>query len=418
MTRAPVLALLLAFVLALAACNGNDEPDPEPAPGDTAETPTPEPEETPAEEAEATPEPEMTPEEAEATPEPDEDTEPQETPEEAEPEEPADPELTTVTDAVDMPSSIVFTPDGRVLFNEVYAGRIRVIQDGELLDQPFAEFNVAQPPRYTEHGLLGLALDPDFEDTGHVYIFYTVADGEGEPLHQRIVRLTDQDNIGVDEEIIVDELPAGPRCCHNGGRIAFGPDGLLYVTLGDVEDAGLSQDPNTLAGSILRYNPDGSVPEDNPFGAGNPVYAYGLRNPFGLTFHPETSELFVTENGPDGYDEVNLVRAGENYGWPEARGMSGDPNYVDPIWATGQSGNVAPTGIVIPTGDVLPDLAGHVLFCEWNTSTMRMLRLEGPDYDSVVGEDEMPFGCQLDVAQGPDGALYFSDQGAIYRFGP
>jgi glucose/arabinose dehydrogenase len=172
-----LLVLTVVILIVAVTCNGGgDEPAPE-SPAQSPEalaTPTPEPDTTTPEapaETDPSPEPDPSPDEPVPSPEPDV------TPEEPAPEEPAgEPELTTVTDAVNMPGSIVFTPDGRILFNEIYDGRIRVIQDGQLLDQPFAELAIAHPPRYTEHGLLGLALDPEFASNGYVYAFYTVAD--------------------------------------------------------------------------------------------------------------------------------------------------------------------------------------------------------------------------------------------------
>ena len=130
--------------------------------------------------------------------------------------------------------------------------------------------------------------------------------------------------------VIVDDLPIGASI-HNGGRIAFGPDGKLYVTIGDTSRPETAQDAEALKGKILRYNPDGSILADNPI-PGSPVYALGLRNPFGLAFRPETGELFATDNGPAGNDELNVIRAGANYGWPEAVGLTTDTRFTNPIF--------------------------------------------------------------------------------------
>ena len=410
MPRYAIVAVLSTLFILLAAC-GNGDDDTDDVAFDPSPTPIEETDDDPAPTPEPTPEPDPTPietdEDPTATPEPDP------TPVD----EPAEPELTTVADGVPMPSSMVFTDDGRMFFSEVYDGRIRVVQDGELLEEPFATLDIAQPGGYTEHGLLGLALHPDFDENGYVYAFYTVGDAGGQPAEQRIVRFTDDGNTGVDENVIVEGLPFGPNCCHNGGRIAFGPDGMLYATLGDVEEPATSQNPESLAGSVLRYTPDGAVPEDNPFGSDNPVYAYGLRNPFGITFHPESGDLFLSENGPDGYDEVNRIEAGGNYGWPEVQGIAGDENFIDPIWAT-TTDRIAPTGITVPTGDGVPELVGQVLFCQWNTGQLVALELADGNPDEVVGEEVLPIECNLDVTEGPDGAIYASSQDAIYRFGP
>lgn len=327
----------------------------------------------------------------------------------------ASPTITTVTTGVSMPSALAFTPDGRLFFSEIYDGKIRVIRDGRLLDQPFAEFDVAHPAGYTEHGLLGLAIDPEFAANHYVYAFYTVPGVNRQPVGQRIVRFTELDNTGTDMTVIVDDLPAGPSCCHNGGRIIFGPDGKLYASIGDTENASLSQQVDARAGRIFRFNPDGTVPPDNPF-PGNPTYAYGLRNPYGLRFHPVTGKLFATENGPSGYDELNIIEPGKNYGWPVVTGVANDSRFVDPIWVS--DGSRAPTGLAIPSSDVLPSLNGDVVFCDWNTHTLHHFVLGSPEYARVTSEESIPASCGLDVVQGNDGALYFSNQSAIYRYGP
>jgi glucose/arabinose dehydrogenase len=317
---------------------------------------------------------------------------------------------------LEMPSALNFAPDGRLFFVEVHAGRIRIVDDGELIEEPFAELDVANPRGYTEHGLLGMALHPDFEENSYVYAFYTAGDGTGNPVAQRIVRFTADGNTATDEEVIVDDLPFG-NCCHNGGRIAFGPDGHLYATIGDVEEPHNSQNPETPSGSVLRFTEDGAVPEDNPFGDDNPVYAYGLRNPFGFTFHPETGDLYLTDNGPTGYDEVNLIEPGGNYGWPEAQGIAENPDFIDPIWAT-TTEQIAPTGITIPTGQAIPELEGQVLFCLWNMSMVLALELDPDDPSRVVDQAELPVNCNLDLVEGPDGAIYTTTDIRIYRLGP
>lgn len=420
MRRKAATVTLFALLLVLAACGGDDDDDgapdqPEdPAPTEATEDdadPTPTPAETAAEEDDSNPTPAETEEdEPTATPEPEATPAPTDTP------EPAEPEVSTVVDGVAMPSSITFAPDGRMFFIEVWDGRIRVAQDGQLLEEPFATLDIVQVQGFTEWGLIGLTLHPDFAENGYVYAFYTQADESGNPLRQRIVRFTDDGNVGTNMEVIVDDLPYGPSCCHNGGRMTFGPDGHLYVSLGDNEQEQQAQDPENIAGSILRYTADGGVPEDNPFGPENPVYAWGLRNPYGLTFHPETQELWATENGPNGFDEVNLIQPGQNYGWPVVMGMAGNPDYVDPIWATGEGGALGITGIEIPSGEAIPDLGGDVLFCAWNTGTALAVGLA--EDNTVAGERELPVECNLDVTEGPDGALYFASSEAITRYGP
>lgn len=421
MSRFSILLVLSALLLILAACGGDDDEDvqlDDYEPSESTEAVTGDDEEpSPTTDIATNDEPEPTPandptSESASTPEP--------TPgdgDESEPSpEPAEPELTTLAEGVEMPSSFNFSPDGRIFFIEVWTGTIRVVENGQLLDEPFATLDIVQVDGFTEYGILGLALHPNFADNGWVYAFHTVPDDAGAPVEQRIVRLTADGNTAVNEEIIVDGLPHGSNCCHNGGRMIFGPDGHLYVSLGDTQNDQLSQDPNNVAGSILRYTEDGAIPEDNPFGPENPVYAWGLRNPYGLTFHPETGELWATENGPNGFDEINQIRPGANYGWPIVTGMAGNPDYVDPIWATGEGEAIGPTGIQIPTGNAIPELAGHVVFCDWNSATARVLEIS--DENEVLDESELPINCNLEVAEGIDGALYFASTEQIFRYGP
>ncbi|MGH9280928.1 MAG: PQQ-dependent sugar dehydrogenase, partial [Acidimicrobiales bacterium] len=209
-------------------------------------------------------------------------------------------------------TALAFAPDGRLFWAE-RSGTVRVWQDGAAKE--FARVSVSTSG---ERGLLGLAYRDRF-----VYAFYSDANGSA----QHVVRWTDCAGTGQNEEIIID-LPAGSSCCHKGGRIAFGPEGALYVTLGDLFTGAPAQDTSDVRGKVLRYNAGGSVPADNPFGSGNPVWAYGFRNPFGIAFGPG-GQLSVTNNGPTGdagspstgYDTaVVAVRKGGNYQWPNCYG--------------------------------------------------------------------------------------------------
>jgi len=313
----------------------------------------------------------------------------------------------------DFPVSLAFAPDGRLFYNELRTGQVRIVEDGRLKDEPFASLKVVTLSSYSEHGLLGLALDPNFASNHYVYVFYSEPNDDGEPLRQRLVRFTEVDGAGRDMTVILDDLPVGKLCCHNGGRIAFGPDGKLYVTMGDSEEPALSQDPESLAGKILRINPDGSIPDDNPT-PGSPVYALGIRNSFGLAFHPVTGALFIDETGPAGFDELNIVQPGGNYGWPEAKGIAGLSRYIDPIWTSGPV-SITPTGMTFYTGDLLPIPKNDLLRCSWNTGMLQHLRMAST-FDRILGIEDTGLACNLDVTVGPDGALYFSTTDKIYRW--
>ena len=308
------------------------------------------------------------------------------------------------------PVALAPAPDGRLFFAELQTGNIRILQDGEVLPRPFATLDDVTYHR--EAGLLGLALHPDFPRQPYVYAMYVVDDAEtGLPRMQRVVRFRDVNNTGQDYTVILEDLPYAPEGFHNGGRIAFGPDGKLYLSIGDIGMIEVSQDPTKLAGSILRFNLDGSIPEDNPI-PGFPVYAIGFRNVFGLAFQPDTGFLFATENGPGGLDEVNKVEAGQNYGWPLHLGVTNQEGFADPVAVYGQwpEISIGPTGATFTA--VQPDL---LLLCGFADFYLRGVRLKGPDYTSTEFKMILSTNCALDVAYSSDGWLYYSTPSAIYR---
>ena len=313
--------------------------------------------------------------------------------------------------AAPWPVALAAAPDGKLFFAELLTGQIRIWQDGRILPEAFARLEDVST--HGESGLLGLALHPDYPNTPFVYAMYVVDTPEtGLPLMQRIVRFRDVDGVGRDFSIIVDNLPATKTARHNGGRIAFGHDGMLYAVVGDIDISEVSQDLTHLAGSILRYNPDGSVPDDNPF-PGSPIYAYGLRSPFGLAFQPNTGVLYATENGPGGFDEVNRVESGHNYGWPLHMGAADAEGFSDPIAVFGlwpETPTYGPTGATFPLER--PDL---FLFCGYHQPGLHALRLSGPDYSIVAQQMKLSKNCILDVTASSDGWLYYSTISAIYR---
>ena len=313
-----------------------------------------------------------------------------------------------VTDAA-WPVALAAAPDGRLFFAELLTGNIRILQDGLVLPNPFATLDDVS--NAWESGLLGLTLHPDFPRQPYVYAMYVVEDPEtGFSLMQRIVRFRDSDNVGEDYTVVVDDLPT-TSSRHNGGRIGFGPDEKLYVSIGDVGTPDKAQDTMHYAGSILRFNPDGSIPSDNPY-PGSAVYAIGLRNVFGFAFQPETGNLYATENGPGGFDEVNKIEAGKNYGWPGYKGVTNVEGIVDPIAVYGNwpQPSYAPTGVGFDPGR--KDL---LLFCAFANAGLHALKLSGPEYTSVEDEFTLSTNCILDVTYSSDGWLYYSTISAIYR---
>lgn len=318
---------------------------------------------------------------------------------------PANLEVVKVLGDLNFPVAMAVAPDRRIFFNELRTGRTRVIQDGALLPDAFSELPVSIEG---EQGLLGLALHPDFPRDPWIYLYHTYRD-EGGAVHNRLVAVRADGNRGVELRVILEPLPASTN--HDAGILAFGPDGKLYASVGDAGQPAQAQDPTALNGKILRLNPDGSIPADNPV-PGSPVYALGLRNPFGMAFAPD-GRLYATENGPS-LDEVNIITPGGNYGWPNVTGNSSMPQFLNPILT--YSPSIAPTGIAFYTGGLLrEDLRGAAFFGSWVGRQIRRIVANpatGAFGDSV--DFTAPEGI-LDVDMTIDGNLYFTTPTAIFR---
>ncbi|MCC7046480.1 MAG: PQQ-dependent sugar dehydrogenase [Alphaproteobacteria bacterium] len=307
------------------------------------------------------------------------------------------------TRRLEIPWSLVFLPDGQALVSE-RPGRIRMVaKDGTLAEAPYAALPVRAQG---EGGLMGLALHPDFARQPFIYAMMTVS--EGGKVINRVVRMRHGAGAAIDK-VIVDDIPGATY--HNGGRIAFGPDGMLYVTTGENFQAELAQDLKSLGGKILRVTPEGAVPADNPF-PGSPVWSYGHRNPQGLAWHPETKELFISEHGPSGEfgrrkdDEINIVRKGGNYGWPRVVGAAGLKDYVDPVLLWRETG-APPSGIAFFDGSLFvatqrSDSLIRVDFDrkgeDWTVKSIERWFSDKPDSGK--------WGAFRDAVVGPDGALY------------
>lgn len=312
-----------------------------------------------------------------------------------------------VKDGLDWPTSIAFDGEDRIFVSLRYEGEIRILQNGELQSEPFAKLEVAQLP---ESGLLGIALDPDFAKNRFVYFYYTYEEDTGDTFN-RVARLKDENGKGVDFKIILDEIPASNF--HNGGILAFGPDKKLYITTGDAREQDNSQDKTSLAGKVLRIDPDGSIPDDNPF-PNSPVYSYGHRNVFGITFDPGSGVPIITENGPESDDEINAILPGKNYGWPMVKGSASENGLTDPIYVFRAS--IAPTGIAYYSGNGLPkEWANSVFFGDWNNGDIHRLGITADDtangYSVVYKAD----GGVIDVEKSPDNHIYFTTQNSIFR---
>jgi quinoprotein glucose dehydrogenase len=256
---------------------------------------------------------------------------------------------------------------------------------------------------------------------------YTV-DGDGDAVTNRVSRFRERDGRGVDEEIILYGIPGSTN--HNGGRIKFGPDGMLYVGTGDARDRHRAQNLDNVGGSVLRLTPEGDVPADNPW-PGNPIWAYGFRNPLGIAFRPGDGALFVADHGPTteweprigAFDEVNIVTRGANYGWPRVVGAPGIDGYVDPILSWIPS---------VPPGDLIFHNGDLFLSALWSEALIR-IRFEDPSdpnrvtgverwFNSRIWRDGEPSESRYRrlraLAVGPDGALYLGTSNRDGRLEP
>jgi len=305
--------------------------------------------------------------------------------------------IETIAENLEIPWSIAFAPDDRIFVTE-RIGKLRVIQDGQLKPEPLATLNVGA----FEGGLLGIALDPNFNENHYIYLYYTYS--EFLITYNKVVRYIENGNGLEDGFVLLDKIPGA--AIHDGGRLRFGPDGKLYITTGDAASGNSAQDLNSLAGKILRINPDGTIPDDNPF-ENSPVFSYGHRNPQGLDWDPVSGKLVAVEHGSNARDEVNVVEAGKNYGWPIIVGNGNDPNYVDPILHTGTE-TWAPSGASFYTSDKIPEWENKFF-----VATLRGKHLRVLDFDlqqnKVLSSDALfsnEFGRLRDAVVGPDGYLY------------
>jgi glucose/arabinose dehydrogenase len=317
---------------------------------------------------------------------------------------------TVLATGLDVPWELVVSPDGRLFVTE-RSGALRVIEKGKLLDEPMMSLD-KDLYKKSEAGLLGLALDPDFAENHAFYVYQSYVDAEGQSKN-RVLRLIEHEkNKAKLDKVLLDGLPASQ--IHDGGRLKFGPDGMLYLTNGDSSSPSHAQDLKKFSGKIFRLQRDGAIPPDNPF-PGSPVYSLGHRNPQGLAWHPLTGKLYSAEHGQSAHDEINLIVAGANFGWPLIQGDDKEIKQEDvakkgpgpikpPILHSGDE-TWAPSGITFVSRG---PWKGNLLVA--NLRGTQILRVVlTPSGESVQSAEPLfknEFGRIRDVVEGSDGSLY------------
>lgn len=307
-------------------------------------------------------------------------------------------DIEIVADNLQIPWEIVFLPDGDLLVSE-RPGNIKKIRQSKewQAGKEVQTYVIEDVERIGEGGLLGMALHPDFAENHFIYLYLTARTSKGP--RNRVVRYRFEDDRFFEKTIIIDGIPASAN--HNGGRIAFSPDKDLYITTGDAGQSGSAQDVNSLAGKILRINDDGSIPSDNPFG--NEVYSFGHRNPQGLAWD-DKGQLWATEHGRSGilsgFDELNLIGKGKNYGWPIIEGDEERAGMESPVLQSGADETWAPAGAAFWNGSIFfGGLRGESLY---------QAKIINGNRVSLKVHFRQEFGRIRAVVAGPDNYLYFS----------
>ena len=326
----------------------------------------------------------------------------------------------TAISGLSNPTAMQIAPDGRIFICQ-QGGSLRVVKNGALLPAPFITLNVDP---VGERGLLGIAFDPNFATNRFLYLYYTVP---STPRHNRVSRFTANGDVVVPgSEVIIlelDNLTAASN--HNGGAIHFGPDGKLYVAVGENATASNAQTLSNRLGKVLRINSDGSIPTDNPFfniatGANRSIWALGLRNPFTFAFQPGTGRLFINDVGASAWEEINDGIAGSNYGWPATEGITTNPSFRSPLFAYAHGGT-STTGCAIAGGAFYnpttvrfpPNFAGKYFFADLCSGWIRVfdpVTRTATDFASGILSP-------VDLKVSNDGSLYYIARGsnALFR---
>lgn len=311
--------------------------------------------------------------------------------------------IDTLASGLSVPWDIVFLPDGDMLFSE-RAGRVRLYRNNALQAKPV--LTVQGIEAAGKMGLLGMCLHPAFASNHFIYLAYNYRAGERTFL--RIARYEYRKDSLVNARTIIENIPGVFN--HTGSRLRFGTDRKLYISTGDADMPILSQDLKTYNGKILRINDDGSVPADNPFvrndTARKEIWSYGHRNPQGLAFQPGTNFLYSSEHGPTGGDEINIIRKGNNYGWPVIHHRDVKRGMISPVMEFTPS--IGPAEALFYSGKAFPTLKGHLLVACMRGEAILDVTLGDNKIASYNFLLKNSFGRIRALAEGPDGYLYIS----------
>lgn len=320
----------------------------------------------------------------------------------------------TVVRNLEVPWSIVFAPDGRIFFTE-RPGRLRVIENGKLRAAPL--FTVSDVEPSGESGLMGMSLHPNFTENHLLYLAYAYRAGGDQFV--KVVRYRETGETLLEPKTIIENIPAARY--HAGTRLLFGADGKLYITTGDATNQSQAQQMDKIGGKTLRLNDDGTIPPDNPFinqpNARPEIWTYGHRNAQGMAWQPETGLMFQTEHGPSiidgvslfkrrGGDEVNIVEKGKNYGWAKISHEMKRDGMETPI--AEYSPAVAPASAMFYSGKLFPEWEGNFFFGALKGEAIIRLVIDGRKVAAQERLFEKTYGRIREVAEAPDGSIYFS----------
>ncbi|MEQ1821265.1 MAG: PQQ-dependent sugar dehydrogenase [Fimbriimonadaceae bacterium] len=320
---------------------------------------------------------------------------------------------TNYVSGISIPTACAFAPDGR-LFVCRQSGQIRVFKNGVLLATPF--MTVACTSN-SERGVLGITFDPNFNTNRFVYVFYTTSSASlnapATPKNRVSRFVADGDTVMPGSETILVDLIPSDAGNHNAGCVRFGLDGKLYISTGDGGSTpSNAQNLNNLAGKILRINPDGSIPSDNPFFNQAPkraeIWCYGLRNPFRFSFRPGTNVAYIGDVGQNTWEEVNIGLSGANYGWPNSEGPTTNPAYKTPLHSYNHNGGDASItgGVFVGSSQMPSSFGGRYIYGDYVLSTLGYVDVDSNNVKVGSGSFGNANG-PVDFTMGPDGALYY-----------